>query len=97
MYYYLIPESEMKNIYIEESFYEIYEKSPSTADIIKFEKTIRKINIIEQHAVDGEIVNLTVNYYMLKYKTKFPTVSVEFTKKTTQQIKEIINSLSEEV
>jgi hypothetical protein len=93
MNYYLIPEDEMKNVYIEESFLELYNKSASIDEIVKFEETLRKINIIEQHVVNEEIVDMNVNYYILKYKTKFPSVNIEFESKTVEQVKEILTEL----
>lgn len=92
-YYYLVPEENMKNEYLEESYYELYEQKASINELTDFEKTIRKVDTIENQLIDGELMDVYVNYYILKYKTKFPLVNAKFERHTLEEVKAIIDEI----
>lgn len=83
MHYYIVFEGDMKNEYISESYYELYEKTPTIEELIHFADNLTKITSTEG-----------VVFYILKYRTRFPLVSQVYTCFTNTSVVEMINTIT---
>jgi hypothetical protein len=96
-HYYLVPEVDMKNIYLEESFYELNNKKATPDELALFEQNIRKVDTIETQLINGENVDVYVNYYVLKYKSKFSSVNSNFERHTIEEVRAIIDEIEQSI
>jgi hypothetical protein len=87
IYFFIIPEDEMTNEYIKESYCELYSKIPTIDELAAY---INNLNAYKINLEDGT----QENFYILSYKTMFPKAFNNYTRMTKEEVKEFINTNS---